>query len=77
MYERRSPAQEHGEMGVPSKDLKSGKFLLKPLATLTNCAERDSNQSGNPSFRRFSAIRSKVVPEKTIACLYFEIVKSG
>jgi hypothetical protein len=34
-------------------------------------------QSGKPSFRRFSAIRSRVVPEKTIACLYFEIVRSG
>jgi hypothetical protein len=34
-------------------------------------------QSGKPSFRRFSAMRSRAVFEKTIACLYFETVRSG
>ena len=36
-----------------------------------------SNQSGNPSFLRFSAIRFRVAGEKTIACLNFETVRSG
>jgi Fe-S cluster assembly iron-binding protein IscA len=41
-------------------------------------AEDDlSNQSGNPSFRRFSAIRSRTADEKTIACLNFFTVRSG
>jgi hypothetical protein len=34
-------------------------------------------QSGNPSFRRFSAIRFRTAGEKTIACLNFETVRSG
>jgi hypothetical protein len=34
-------------------------------------------QSGNPSFRRFSAIRFRAAGEKTIACLNFETVRSG
>ena len=34
-------------------------------------------QSGNPSFRRFSAIRFRTAGEKTIACLNFEAVRSG
>ncbi len=36
-----------------------------------------TNQSGNPSLRRFSPIRSRTAGEKTIACLNFEIVRSG
>src|ERR1700736_2572591 len=35
------------------------------------------NQSGKPSFRRFSAMRFRTAGEKTIACLNFEIVRSG
>jgi hypothetical protein len=51
---------------------------------MTRCArgshrapDTDADQSGKPSLRRFSAIRSRVVPEKTIACLNFEIVRPG
>ena len=44
-------------------------------ATITPVATPD--QSGKPSFRRFFAIESRVVVEKTIACLNFETVKSG
>ena len=36
-----------------------------------------SHHSGNPSFRRFSAMRSSAVGENTMACLNFEMVRSG
>lgn len=40
-------------------------------------ATGSSHQSGKPTFRRFSAIRSSTAGENTIACLNFEMVRSG
>jgi hypothetical protein len=39
--------------------------------------KRSQNYSGSPSLRRFSAMRSRTVSEKTIARLNLAIVRSG
>jgi hypothetical protein len=53
------------------------RFLARDRRQEPSLQRTMPGQSGKPSFRRFSAMRSRATFENTIACLIFETVRSG